>query len=271
MPCKGFVCPLTSGHVGLDTWDVCPSPCIELPILYALLEKERVVNPNRFSITEILKPPQVLALERAHDYWTDPMDLVWSTFGTSWHSMIESQKKRLISRGITGYSFEYDNRFEVPFDVDGKTVMVHGTPDQYFHPTDTLTDYKTLKYYWDVYYLQRGKWSDSHYGWQVNMYRRFRFPSCKHMQLVALIKDYNRKLRAKCGVSPIVKISVPFIKDAEVDEFVRARLRDHLIAESDITKARECTLEERWKDSLRCFEYCPCNVHCRQFQERGRE
>ena len=267
MPLRGFVCPLNSGHVDLDTCDKCPSPCLELPILYALLDKARTIDKKRFSVTEILKPPQVLALERMHDYWTDPLDLVWSTFGTSWHSMIEGQRNRL---RVGGFSLESDNHFEIPFEVDGQTVTIHGTPDQYFWPTETLTDYKTLKYYWDIYYLQQGKWSDSNYGWQVNMYRRFRFPTCQHMQLVALVKDYNRKLREKCGVSPIVKISVPMIEDAKVDEFVRARLRDHLIAEADITKARECTLEERWKDSLRCFEYCPCNVHCRQFQERGR-
>lgn len=269
MPCKGFLCPLNAKNVNFDTCDICPSPCMELPILYALFDGARKVEPNRFSVTEILKPPQVLAMERLHDYWVDPESLVWATFGTSWHALIERQDRRLMARGVVGYTFEKTNHFEKPFKLaDGREVIVHGTPDQYFWPTHTLTDYKTLKYYWDFYYLQKGDWASSSYGKQVNLYRYFAFPDCKHMQLVALIKDYNRKLRDKCGVHSIERVTVPFMPDAEIEAFLQERLLEHLTAQEDLAKVRECTAEERWKDNLRCYEYCPCGKFCHQFNQR---
>jgi len=266
---QGFVCPLNGTNVGLGACVTCPSPCTELPILFALLQSDRKVSKDRFSVTESYKPPQVLALERKHDYWVDPMKLVWQTFGTSWHAMIERQREAMAAYGRKDkeYTFEAANHFECDFDVDGQKVIVHGTPDQYHHPSGMLTDYKTLKYYWDVAYLMKGDWKSSHYGTQVNLYRYFEFPLCNNMQLVALVKDWNRKLAADKGVPPIVRFTVPRMKDKEIEDDLRTALRDHLVAQDDITKVRPCTADERWKDSIRCEEYCPCNQFCRQYME----
>jgi hypothetical protein len=242
---------------------------VEVPILFALLENSRKVTRNRFSVTESYKPPQVLALERKHDYWVDPMRLVWQTFGTSWHSMIEAQRERMAAydRKDKEYTFEKMNHFEELFLVDGVDVCVHGTPDQYHHPSGMLTDYKTLKYYWDVAYLMKGDWKSSHYGTQVNLYRYFAFPVCMGMQLVALVKDWNRKLSSDKGVTPIVRFSVPFTDDKVIESELRENLREHLVAQDDIAKARPCSADERWKDSIRCEEYCPCNTFCPQYME----
>lgn len=274
MPLKGFECPLNGVHRTLDDCVKCPSPCVELPILFALLAKNRVVAEGRFSVTEVLKPPRALAMERKYDFWVSPYSLVAATFGTTWHLMVERQREAMAAYGRLDkdYTFEEANHFEVVVDVDGKPIVVHGTPDQYHHPSHTLTDYKTVKYYFTWEKLSKGDWTSNEYAKQVNMYRRYKFPYCKRMQLVALVKDWNRRLSAEKLVPPIDKLIVPFIANEDVDEFVLKSLRDHLIAEADIDKARDCTASERWNHKgvdIRCDEFCPCHIHCPQWKEKN--
>lgn len=254
MSLQGFVCPLTDQQVGFEACYTCPARCLELPLLMSFME-EREKVPGVFSVTEILKPPRIVAWERTHDYYINPLDMVWATFGTAFHSLIEAQREAVKSVDDS-YTFEHENYFEVPLTVNGNKVTLRGTPDQYWGRAGILTDYKTLKYYYDLAYLwERGDWSSSNYHWQVNMYRRFRFPDCKKMQLVALVKDWNRKLRKEKDCPPIVTIGVPWISDAEIDAKVQASLADILQAMADLSKARDCQDSEIWK-GIRCAEYC---------------
>ena len=273
MALEGFLCPLDGSKVGFEVCiHQCRTRCIELPVLVAMME-ERVKKDNVFSVTELNKPPRITAWERKNPYWLDPFSMIWSTFGTAFHAMIEAQRGPIAEFGSTErYTFEKENYFEYCMEVRGVPVVLRGTPDQYEWTSHVLTDYKTLKWFWDLYYLvEKGEWSGSSYHWQLNTYRRFKFPDCKRMQIQALVKDWNRKLRNEKGCPPIVRLEVPWIEDEVIDLHVEKSIGDILEAIEDITKARDCTDEERWKGNIRCKEFCVVAGDCPQYNDETKE
>lgn len=269
MPQVGFLCVDDKQNRPYDYCiHSCQSRCMELPILLNIMQ-QREKRDNVFSVTELQKPPRIAAWERLNDYYADPFKGIWATFGTSFHLMVETQKQKLIELGKYGekgegerYTLEHDNYLEIPLVVNGRDVILTGTPDQYEWSRGILTDYKTLKYYYDIQYLvERKDWNNNSYRWQLNMYRRYRFPNCKRMILQALIKDWNRSVAQKSGLPPIVRIEVPWIDDKVVDEHVTKSIGEILTAMDDIRTARNCTLDERWTNkqtgyTVRCNEYC---------------
>jgi hypothetical protein len=221
--------------------------------------------PGVYSVTEILNPPRIAGFRRTQEWWANPYDLVYATFGTAWHEVIASQRERVNAISRCHYTFEKENYFEKPLVVNGKEVILRGTPDQYNHTMHILTDYKTLKYFYDIYYIfEKNDWTGSTYHKQVNLYRWAKFPDCEAMQLEALVKDYNRRLKAQ-GITPIMRIAVPWIDDKEVEAMAIRNIGEIMEAEEDLSKARDCTEIERWKDNIRCREFCYVAETCPQW------
>lgn len=274
MPCIGYDCPLDGKVATLKDCVVCPSPCLELPLLFAMMMDNVYWAPaDRISITELEKPPLQAALERKYEFTIKPLDRVWMVYGQAFHSLIERQRERMAGydRKDLDYTFEKANKFQKPLTVGGRTVTVVGTPDQYQRSTRTLTDYKTMKA-GDVYYLQGGKpMKDNDYAWQVNRYDVFGFPEgeVQHLQLVGLIRDFNRKVHEKKGIKPFMRFAIPKFDRAEVISRTEAQVKELLVAFDDIKKARGCTSEERWAKNVRCHEWCPCNSHCPFFSDEA--
>lgn len=265
----GFTCPKDGSNQKFgDCFNGCKSWCEDIPILLALSEGIRDIKENVYSVTEILNPPKVIYLSRTVDFYLSPYDMVWTTFGSAWHFVIERQKERLRELNHKEYSFEHENFFEVPIEIKEGTITLRGMPDQYNHQTHVLTDYKTLKFFYDLFYIKEKKdWSGSKYHWQVNMYRRFKFPDCKKMVIKALVKDYNRKLKNDKGIKPIETVEVPWIDDEEIDKFVHERAAEILKNLKDPTTIRDCSEQERWKDNIRCHEYCGLAAYCSQYKK----
>lgn len=265
MPLYGFTCPLDQENVNFDFCKYsCPARCMELPVLLSLMGSRGVV-PGVYSVTEILKPPRIVNYNRQVNYYSSPYDLMFMALGSAFHSIVEDQQDL-----CPGHTFEHQLYFEAPIDLGDRTITLRGQPDQYNDKTDTLTDYKTAGYY-AVKLLMEGKWEDSDYRTQVNLYRRFKFPNCKHMNLVMLIKDYSRKLKHE-GVPPLVTIAVPWIDNGELDVEVKVRLFDILDGEKDWTKSRDCTDAERWTNKksgerIRCEDYCYVKNDCPQYMD----
>lgn len=260
----GFICPLDQRKVefGFCQFE-CPARCMELPILLSLMGSRDVV-PGVYSVTEILKPPRIVNYNRQVAHYASPYDLMFMQIGTAFHSIVEGQK-----HSCPNHLFENQLYFEAPVQIGDRTITLRGTPDQYDANTDTLTDYKTAGYY-SVKLLMEGKWDDSTYKDQVNLYRRFAFPKCKKMQLVMLIKDYSRRLKHD-GIPPLVTIAVPWTPNDEIDRDIKVRMYDILEGETDWTKSRDCTDDEMWKNKksgerIRCEDYCLVRDDCPQWR-----
>jgi hypothetical protein len=265
MPLKGFVCPLDQKNVNFDfcKYD-CPARCMELPILLSLMGSRDVVK-DVYSVTEILKPPRIVNYNRKVQFCSDPFSLMFMQIGTAFHEVVAGQQDL-----CPAHLFEHQLYFESPVQIGDRTITMRGQPDQYNENTDVLVDYKTAGYY-AVKMLMEGRWDDSDYRLQLNLYRRLRFPKCKAMHLVMLIKDYSRKLKHE-GVPPLVTIKVPLIADDEVYREIKIRLYDILDGENDWMDSRNCTDAERWKNRksgeyVRCMDYCLLAGDCPQLQE----
>lgn len=271
----GFVCPKDGGRYTFDfCFKKCHEQCYDLPILLALAKSRKVV-PNVYSTTEILNPPKVVYLQQHNAYFSKPDSLIWATFGTSWHLMLEQQKAKIKELGLEAdYIFENNGKpFGVTINTPAGAATLRGTPDLFHIPSKTLTDYKTMKYYYKVQYLlEKQNWNEGTEIWQINIYRVYCFPMTKEMKMVALIKDWNQRLKVK-GIPAIVKFDVPFIRDEVIKETVKAKIQYLLECEKDPTIIRDCTHEEKWITKkpphlpLRCLDYCPVNEFCEWFQK----
>jgi len=261
---SGFLCPLDKRRVEFSFCKYkCPARCVELPILLSLMESREVV-PGVYSVTEILKPPRIVNYNRQVAHYASPYDLMFMQLGTAFHTVVGGNQDL-----CPGHTFEHQLYFESAIDLGDRAVTLRGQPDQYNDNTDTLTDYKTAGYY-AVKLLMDGRWDDSDYRTQVNLYRRHKFPACKRMQLVMLIKDYSRRLKHE-GVPPLVTIDVPRIEDSELDVEVKVRLLDILRGESNWMDSRDCTDKERWLrkgEYIRCEDYCLVAPDCPQLENR---
>ena len=275
----GFVCPNTGNKIPFEQcFKECPNHCFDLPILLALSRARKVV-PGVYSATEILNPPKVVHLQRHNAYFSKPESLIWATFGTSWHLMLEQQKIKIRELGLEqDYIFENNGKpFQAQINTSAGVATLRGTPDLFHVPSKTLTDYKTMKYYYKVQYLlEKQNWSEGTEQWQMNIYRVYCFPMAKNMKMVALIKDWNQRLKAK-GIPAIVKFDVPFIPDEVVKELVKSKIQYLLECEKDPTIIRDCTHEEKWITKkpphlpLRCLDYCPVNEFCEWFQNWSKD
>ena len=89
----GFKCQY--GNVSFDYCQhKCPDPCHPLPLLASLLSFRKVV-PGVYSVTEILKPYQLIYLSRHNEWWATPESLIWMVSGSAAHSIIEEGVKLL--------------------------------------------------------------------------------------------------------------------------------------------------------------------------------
>jgi len=267
MSLVGFSCPRLHQDISFEECiSDCPDRCMELPILLAMTEDIREPRLNTYSTTEILNPPKQIYLMRENDYYVRPMDMTWMLFGTAFHGIVEDQKGNL----PLDYSVEHANSFKVTIVTPVGTAYLTGRPDQYQESTKTLTDYKTLKYYWDLYYIwEKNDWESSKYKWQLNIYRHYKFPQATKMQLYALIKDYDKRLKEK-GIPPMVRVEVPMVKGELVGEFVRGKFETILRNQKDPRTIEGCTESDRWKGDIRCLNYCSVNKFCDYWQDNYR-
>jgi len=275
----GFICPRKKGNKSFDyCFTECPDQCEPLPVLMAL-SSHRKITSGVYSVTEILNPPQIIYLQRNFPYYVIPRDRAFMTFGSGWHSAIETQKYKMRDLGLHEDWILENNGvpFEKRFDLKEGVAFLRGRPDLYHVPKKVLWDFKTIKYYYSLKrILDTGDWKDETYHWQINMYRKYCYPEAKSLMLEAIVKDYNRRVMWM-GVEPTVQLQVPYIPDPKLDNFVRTKLDYLLLCQKDPSKVRPCTYEEIWVDEnknsrehgkpLRCLHYCGVSTICKQYKK----
>jgi hypothetical protein len=259
----GFICPKDGAKRDFEfCFKTCDDHCEPLPLLLALAD-ERVKVPGQYSTTEILNPPQAVYLQRHNTYYAAPEGLLWATFGTAWHGVMERGAERLEGIGMK-------DRFvvEKPFSHEivtpyGKAIFT-GKPDAYDSWLEILWDYKTVKAYF-VKNLRAKGWGQTTYGQQINIYRVYGFPEAKQMRLKCLVKDHSAMVERKDGVQASVTIQVPATPDPLVRDLVKAKLGILLHNEDDPASVRPCSAHETWA-GRRCADYCNASEHCPQFR-----
>lgn len=266
MSLRGFYCVETGKPVAFDyCLGVC-GKCEDLPYLFAISKGLRIVVPGEFSTTTLEKPILQTFLSRSFDYYIHPMDMAIVTFGTGMHRLIVEQSERDLIEAGYEFAFEKDLHFRVNIKTEHGEGTLTGTPDQYNRRTKTQTDFKSLKYWYDVKYLKEGKWEKQlKHVHQTNVYRRHALPDCEKIILWVFVKDITQDLR-EGGVLPIEKFNVPLMSNEEVDKYVEDRMGRHLRAERT-GFAPVCTKEERFFNQKKnvyqnCAHYCSARYIC---------
>jgi len=229
----------------------------------------RPVKEDKYSVTEILCPPQQVYLKRNNDYYASPNSLVDMHVGTAWHEKIEETKGFVQELGLENeYLMEkkFKQHFHILPDIG---VILSGISDLYVTSTKTLWDYKVMKYFYTFKYLSEGKWEGNTIPMQLNTYRVYQYPEAECIKILCYIKDFKLNMTERYDLNPVETLQVPMIPDNVVKEKVVALLTEHVETQKT-GEPRPCTEEERWFNSknvpLRCEYYCPVKELCPQYE-----
>ena len=180
-----------------------------------------------FSVTELIKPPQIRRLWHAHEdeISGDVREEVWKLLGKGVHNVIEQAD----SEGTK------ERRFHA--NLDGTTIS--GAIDL-MGDDGSLTDYKVTS----TYSVQRGLKED--WEKQLNMYAwliRQNGLTATKLSIVCICRDWMRSRTGKYNYpeSPVVVLSVPMWRDERQDAYIAQRVKLHTQE-----KTIPCTPEERW-------------------------
>lgn len=191
-----------------------------------------------FSATTLLKPPQMVQLERR--YYTqitqDVIDNVWRLFGQAAHHILDTHAPEDVIAEERMY-------------VDCRNKRIGGQVDVYH--SGTITDYKITSA-WSLVYGQRvHEWEQ-----QLNIYAEiFR---CNNydvhaLQIVAILRDWDKnkaKQQADYPQAPIVIIPLKLWDSAKAKAFIDERVRLHSDAVDlpDILLP-SCSTEDMWEQA----------------------
>ena len=180
-----------------------------------------------FSITELIKPPQIRRLWNKHEeeISVDVREQIWKLLGTGVHAAIEQAD----SAGTK----------EQRFHAEHNGVTISGAIDL-IGDDGSIIDYKVTS----TYSVQHGLKED--WEKQLNMYAwllRQNDITATKLNIVCICRDWMKSRVGKYDYpeSPVVVLSVPMWRDGRQDDYVDQRVRVHR-QESTIP----CTPEERW-------------------------
>jgi hypothetical protein len=211
-----------------------------LPAAFAkAVAEQREHKPRTISITELIKPPRVLALERLHDAEVemDVSDFLPQWFGSACHGYLDRYAKGTFSEQT------------LSVEVDGWTV--HGTPDslEWLTVEDAvLIDWKTTLVRSLAY--EREEWVQ-----QTNLYahlaRLCGLPPVSSIRVWAFLRDWDAMVMARDPEYPragVVRRDIALWSEEAADAYFHERLAAHRAAQED-GELPYCTDEERWKRS----------------------
>lgn len=260
--------------------------------VYNFLARDRYqAGDNDISVTTLIKPPQIVRLEKEHydELEVDALDLVWSLVGNGVHSLLDAH---------TEDGAMNEQRFYLT--VDG--VCIGGQVDHY--RDGVITDYKVTSAYSVAYGNTKPEWEE-----QLNLYAYIMGHNgieVKALRICAILRDWDKhraKREAEYPQTPIQIISIPMWNRVDTVEFIHEKL-----VEMYAPSVRECTAEEMWEaptkyavtkkgnkrayrvlDTLeeaetianetgyliterkgerkRCAEYCSVSAYCPQYQK----
>lgn len=196
-------------------------------------------DKNQISVSSLIGPPMVrqLWLKHSEEVEQDAIDMLWSVFGRSVHSVMDS-----ISRN--------GRMIEERLEIEKEGFRLSGKPDIFDIERGILEDYKITS----AWSLVLSGGSKEEWDKQLNCYayliRKVKGYEVKSANITAILRDWDKRKAAEdesYPQTPVKTIPVVLWSDEEQEKFITDRLRAHgeanrLPAES----VAVCTKEERW-------------------------
>lgn len=193
--------------------------------------------PGTLSATTLLQGDKQIVLFDRHfdELKQDAADLVWATFGTAFHSIMEKQEDAAIK----------EEGFEVPVG-DWK---VTGHVDRYDLEKQILEDWKTTSV-WKIIYQSFDEWKAQGltYAWLMKQAGI----EIKRCRFVALLKDHSKAEAKRKPDYPQKPVYIYEFDVTEADlEATEERIRNKIQSVTEAYKLPDddippCTPEERW-------------------------
>jgi len=202
------------------------------PLVSAVANDEYSRGDADISVTGLLKPPRIAALEILHadELTEDASDRIWSLFGQAMHTVLQ----RSNTSGIA------ERRLAI--EVAGWKVS--GSMDAYYDH-GLLQDYKFVT----VYKFKDGGVPEE-YQAQLNIYAeilRQHGQQVKWLEIVGILRDWSKLEAARDPEYPQTQVivrSVELWPSERVREVIEERVRLHQQARKGLPL---CTIEERWE------------------------
>lgn len=184
-----------------------------------------------YSVTQLLKPPRMVALEREHyeSLTEDASDRIWSLLGQVVHGILERAETEAIA----------ENRWHVV--VGGKRIS--GGMDRFLLKDGLLQDYK----FTTVWKFRDGL--PREFVEQLNCYAhilRQNGQTVKRLQIVAILRDWS-KPESKRNISyprhQCILLDVPLWEPYEALRFISERVSLHEAARLVLPL---CSKDDRW-------------------------
>ncbi len=213
-----------------------PEPLYQA-IVRVMTKKERVAD---FSVTELIKPPQMLQLERRHDaeIKVDVSDCIWLLLGQAVHAVLEFAGSK--------HTTEHHIEETLVMEIDG--VKISGTPDVHCIAADRLSDYKITSV-WAFLKGEKPEWVKqlNVYAWMLRGLKNVKVES---LEIVAILRDWSvtRTYEPDYPEKAVAVVPIERMTDEAIEEYAGERVKRHKIAavqKDDGLPA--CTAEERWE------------------------
>lgn len=208
------------------------------PIVEAIINDPYDSGPGTdYSITTLIKPPRMLALEKQHEPTVDASDLLYTLQGQIMHLILERAGNALAAEG-----YVVEKRFYKTYAVNGRIFKVSAQVDLFDPVSATVTDYK----YSSVYSAKDIK--PEHLfqvSAQAELLREKGF-QVEHGKIVILLRDW-KKSQAAIGKHPdhsIVTQNLTLLSSSTINDWIVERIKLHEAAK---TVLPECSQDERWQ------------------------
>lgn len=205
-----------------------------------------------FSVTELILPPRirVLRIKHAGEIEEDIQDRLWSLYGQLAHSLLERAagqnelvEKRIFTKiGLHTLSGQIDN-----------LCLEHGVLSDYKFTTSWgfMAD-REPKEDWVQQLNMQAFLIEAELGVEV-----------KALQIIGLLRDWQIREASKSKKYPqypIAVMEIPIWRKPTTHRFILERMALHMKALSSMP--RECSVDERWRNNIRCMSYCNVNKFC---------
>jgi hypothetical protein len=201
-----------------------------LPTVFinAVTKKSYPPKANRVSVSDLISPPQMIALKRKHyaELSMDASDMLWMLLGDAMHTILEnaspenalSEEKLVVKRG--------------DIEIVGKPDLLHN---------HEISDYKITSVY-SFLLGEKPEWTQqlNLYKW---LYEKKGFKVAK-LTIHALLRDWTMSKTFKdtnYPVIPFMTVNIPITETLEIEQFI-----DKTIADLQAETPRPCTPEEQW-------------------------
>jgi hypothetical protein len=265
--------------------------------IFNAIKYDPYVKTGTYSITQLIKAPQILQLERRYDHLIerDVSDGLWMLLGSAVHYVLEKGKSDNVLKEEL-----------LKMEIGG--IRVSGRPDLYTS-TGSVEDYKITSV-WAFILGDKPDW-EAQINLYAHLYRHYGFP-VKKGYINAILRDWTQGRSGDDDYPPcpfIVK-EIPIWPEEKTDMYINQQVSSHFKSESlqdaDLPKCIESdkwtrptryalkkkglkravrvfdTLKEaedyqsgisglemevRKGEDVRCERFCDCKPFCCQYKE----